>query len=101
MKFYKEHQEDIYLAFNRQEFKRDDFHFIKRKGRIITKHRHSDSIFSYFLKTAVEINQETGEFVDASYYEVKVNNGHVYHVPTWNQVMIELDKWMKQLPSSH
>ena len=97
MKFYKEHQEDIFEAFDRHGYSKAQFHFIKRRGRIITLHRNSSATFSFLLKKEIILNEETGDFEDESYFEVRHNEDEILQQETWENVIIQFNKWLKNL----
>lgn len=79
-------------------FSKDEFHFIKRKGRIITQHRLSQSAFSFFLKKDILIDSEAGDFRSISMYEIKRSDASASYVVQWSDVLESLHNWLHDLP---
>ena len=78
-------------------FTKDDFHFIKRKGRIITQHRTSKDEFSYYLKKEIELNPQTSEFIDRLSYELRIDQEAKTFVADWEEVLASFQSWLQNL----
>ncbi len=97
MKFLETHRIDIIDSFEELNYTKADFHFIKRKGRIITQYATTRSEFSYFLKKDITLDPASGTFVEIQQYEIKENDGERYFVEQWSRVLYHLKKWLKTL----
>lgn len=96
MKFLEAHHTDLLNAFETFRFTKNDFHFIKRKGRIITHHRATKAEFSYFLKkdrrqpVSVELLDEPQK------YEISMD-GKKEFVDSWDKVLVQFQGWLDHL----
>jgi len=96
VKFLEQHRTDILNAFETFGFTKSDFHFIKRKGRIITHHRITKAEFSYIQKkdrrqpVSVELLDEPPK------YEISMD-GKKEFVGSWDQVLSKLQDWLSHL----
>lgn len=96
MKFLEKHRTDILNAFETFGFSKSDFHFIKRKGRIIAHHRATKAEFSYILKkdrrqpVSVELLDEPPK------YEISMD-GKKEFVDSWDEVLVKFQEWLSRL----
>lgn len=97
MKFIDAHYQDILNCFAKHKFTKDDFYFVKKKGRIITHHRHSNHTFSYILKKDIHLNEKTHEFEDVRYFEISEDALQKEKISTWDGVIVKYNKWLKTL----
>lgn len=97
MKFLAEYQEDIYKAFESHGYIRADFHFVKKKGRIITKPRDGNEQFSYILKKDVKLDPLSKDFIEVSYFETRFNDENIETHTTWDKVMKRYITWLMSL----
>lgn len=97
MKFHKRHQADILNTIECASQSNQDFTFIKRKGRIITHHILSKSEFSYFEIKDIAVDEQTREFLDVTYFEVRVNGGEKKNVGNWKNVITEFNIWLDSI----
>ncbi len=97
MKFHDKDRLSLIAMMNEGGFSKEDFHFIKRKGRIITQKRISGREFSYFLKKEVELDPVTSDFIEKKLYELRIDGGSASHVNTWNDVLDKFRAWLKNL----
>ena len=101
MKFLEKYRKDILQIFENQGFTKDDFSFIKRKGRIVTEHHKTKSTFSFFRKKETRLNEITKQFEHSSRYEVKADDGKREWVENWEAVINAYEKWLVDLKNYH
>jgi len=97
MKFYSHHRNDILKAFEENGFSKADFSFIKRKGRIITQFNKDKSTFSYFQREEISVDDISREWIDNSYFEVKISDTKSFRVETWEEVIIHMSTWLNAI----
>ena len=97
MKFKTAHYEDILTEFAKFGYSKLHFHFVKRKGRIITVHIKSKSEFSFFLKKKTSIDNRTEVNIHKSIYEIRIDGQEKFHLENWQNVLENLNEWLNGL----
>lgn len=97
MKFLKEHQEVISLAILNCGYTKEEFSFIKRRGRIITQHGFSKSTFAYIQKEETTVDLDTKQWVDMTYFLYKINKEREEKEDTFEEVMVHFTMWLQTL----
>jgi len=95
VKFLEAHRTDLLNAFKTFGFTKSDFHFIKRKGRVITHHRATKAEFSYFLKKNRRQPVSVEQLDEPEKFEIKFNSKKE-EVDTWVDVLRNFDRWLRQ-----
>ena len=91
MKFQKQHHADLVSLIEKE------FHFVKRKGRIIAQARSIENRFSFFLNKDMCIDEETGRFYRQEIWEVKIDQGKSQELTNWNEVKSAFSSWLSDL----
>ena len=94
MKFHEYHRVDIIRTISEVGYHKQEFSFIKRKGRIITQFNSDQSTFSYIMKTEISVDEISKDWIDQTYFEIKANDGKVERVENWETVIDEMKKWL-------
>lgn len=97
MKFLESHRAEILIAFDQAGFTNEEFHFVKRKGRIISEHRNSDATFSYFRRNEVSMNWDTQTLDSTEYFEIRIDGGAILKVESWDAVMASYREWLEKI----
>ena len=95
MKFHDAHRIDILRIVSDHGWSKDDVHFVKKRGRILTVLRDNKAFFSYFLKKDVELDPVTADFHSISLFEVKTSSGHKSFEKDWESVLEKLHQWIE------
>lgn len=96
MKFVNHHRLDILMAIERHQLLESDFDFIKRRGRIHTKHRDTGLEFAYLRIKETHLDPLTREWKNTEQFKVKSSNNKEQTVPNWELVMELFEKWLIQ-----
>jgi hypothetical protein len=74
-----------------------DFDFIKKRGRICTKHKSTTKEFTYLRKKEIQIDEITREWRDVEWYKVKSDHGKEQSVQHWEEVMTLFEAWLLEI----
>ena len=94
MKFLENYRQDILKSFEVHGLTKNDFCFIKRKGRIITEHHNSKQTFSFFIKKDTTIDEITHQWIQTSQFEIRINGGRPEWVDDWDKVLKHFARWL-------
>ena len=97
MKFYERHRKEILEAVAEEGMSKDEFSFIKRRGRIMTQHNESKNMFSYFQKEEIGVEEISGDWKDVTYFEIQISGHKVKRVDDWPVVIHQMRTWLKSL----
>ena len=95
MKFYERHRKDLLKSIQEHGLSKDDFSFIKRRGRIITQRNQSKKTFSYIQKSETTIDEKTKDWIDITYFELKINDSSPQKIKDWKAVMSHFENWLQ------
>ncbi len=96
MKFLEAHRIDLLKAFETCGYTKSDFHFIKRKGRIITHYRATQTEFAYILKKDRRQAISIERLEAPQKFEISVD-GKKALMDTWEEVLSEYQCWLGNL----
>jgi hypothetical protein len=94
MKFFHRHRTDILFVLKKHQLKECDFDFIKKRGRICTRHKSTGQEFAYMRKKETQIDAFTREWKHVSWFRVKSGNGKEQTVEHWEEVMKLFEEWL-------
>lgn len=101
MKFTKEHHKSLIHQIEENGLRRADFHFRKKKGRIITISELSPASFSYFLDDSMVIDTKTGAFYRKSEWQIEMDHDDMFIVENWEMVIYHFNEWLNRFHSNH
>ena len=94
MQFLKKHQGEVDRAIESAGHSRQDFQFVKRKGRIRTIYTKNDRVYSYFRVKETRINSKTGKFENSDHYLISQDGSKERKVKDWDEVMEGMKEWL-------
>lgn len=96
MGFIARHRSDILAALKRHGLQELEVDFIKRRGRICTRHRESGLEFRYLRKKETRLDPFTQNWVDVESFKIRSGNSQEVEVESWENVMQAFNKWLSQ-----
>ena len=97
MKFVHRHRSDILFVLKKHQLKESDFDFIKKRGRICTRHKSTGREFAYLRKKETKIDAFTREWKNVEWFKVKSGNGKEQEVQNWDEVMKLFQEWLLEV----
>ena len=94
MKFVHRHRSDILHIFKQHQLNELDFDFIKKRGRICTRHRATGREFAYLRKKETKIDALTREWKNVEWFKVKSDGLKEQEVQDWDDVMELFQEWL-------
>ena len=94
MKFVHRHHSDILRIFNEQGLSASDFDFVKKRGRICTRHQSTAQEFAYLRIKEIQIDPNTREWKHVEWFKVKSDGVKEREVQNWDQVMELFEEWV-------
>ncbi len=98
MKLLKTHQQNLYDAFAKHGFVKDDFSFVKRRGRIFIIHEASKHHLAYLRKKETNLDPDSKQWVHNTSFVLEMSVGPSKQlIPNWEGVLSELDQWLQRI----
>lgn len=94
MKFYTSHQIALHTAIADNGFAKADFSFVKRKGRIIAEHNHSEHSFSFIERRTSKLDVQKMRMLDDFAYDVSLNGEKEERIPSWEILLEKFNQWL-------
>lgn len=97
MKFVARHRSDILDLMKQHHLNEADFDFIKRRGRICTRHRQTGLEFAYLRKKETQLDAFTREWKNVEWFKVKSGGGKEQVIQSWDEVMTLFEEWLHRV----
>ena len=97
MRFLITHHKEVIQLLERQNRAKEEFDFVKKRGRINIIERSSKKFFAYLRVKETQLDPETKQWVETSYFKVKTEEQKEHTVDNWTNVFKEMETWLKGL----